>query len=226
MAPVDGRWRAVVAGLPIGERAPSAFGRRSNVEDFIQITTLRGAALDFTSCRFPPDEAPASLHLLMLLGDATGRLSPSGGGGYREHDGQRHWLTLAEVDASALRRIVQRIERSPNYPGWKLDAPEGLSVHDALDVHWGRAQRRWQREQCAGQVDYAGRQEPRLGEAVGAARWGNAARTPGARSRQYCSRWARTRPTSWPSWGTRTRPSRLACTPKFEPPWVRRRLFL
>lgn len=111
-------------------------------EDYARITPVPGAVLDIGICRFDPDAAPASSHLLMLCGEATGRLSPSGAGGYSERGEPATWPTLAELDASVLEAVVRRTERQ--YVGWKLDAPIGLGVHDALNVHWGRAQRRWQ----------------------------------------------------------------------------------
>ena len=116
-------------------------------DGLVRLSRVPGAVMDIGMCRFLPDAAPASLHLAMLCGEATGRLSPSGAGGYREHGEPRLWPKLADVDRSAIQALVRRIEKA--HAGFKLDAPDGLSVQDALDVHFARAQRRWKRERGA-----------------------------------------------------------------------------
>jgi hypothetical protein len=108
------------------------------------LSAVPGAVVDMNVHRFLPDQAGPSLHLSMLLGEATGRLRMSGAGGFVVNDGE-HSRTLADIDEGVLEAIVRRMTAA--YPGvFTLDAPVTGTVHDRLDEHFGRAQRRWRAE--------------------------------------------------------------------------------
>jgi len=113
---------------------------------WVNVCDEPGAQLDIGRCRFPEDQAVASLALLLALGQATGALS-TGLSGYVRSDADPQSLrTLRDVDPVELEAIVRRIQRM--HPTWALDAPDGLNVRDAIAVHFGRGQRRWQRERA------------------------------------------------------------------------------
>jgi hypothetical protein len=107
------------------------------------LSAVPGAIVDMNSHRFRPDQAAASLHLSMLLGEAVGRLRMSGAGGFVVCDGE-HSRTLAEVDAATVEALVRRIERA--HTGFTLDAATTDSVIGRIDEHFARAQRRWRAE--------------------------------------------------------------------------------
>jgi hypothetical protein len=108
------------------------------------LSVVPGAMVDMNVHRFLPDQAGPSLHLSMLLGESVGRLRRSGAGGFVVCDGE-HSRTLADVDESVLDAIVRRMTAA--YPGvFTLDAPTEGSIHDRIDEHYARAQRRWQAE--------------------------------------------------------------------------------
>jgi hypothetical protein len=115
---------------------------------YVNICEEPGAALNIGLCRWTPDQAGANSHLLMMLGELTGRLEPSGVGGYCQTgvvaDG---WMRLVDVDAAALSAIVRRMERA--YPSWKPDADGTLPIHGQIQMHFNTAQERWLREQAA-----------------------------------------------------------------------------
>jgi hypothetical protein len=107
------------------------------------LSAVSGAVVDLNTHRFLPDQAPASLHMAMLLGEATGRLRQSGAGGYTVNEGAT-CVTLADIDEGVVEAIVRRIERA--HSGFTLDAPTTGTVCDRLDEHFARAQRRWRAE--------------------------------------------------------------------------------
>jgi hypothetical protein len=112
-------------------------------EQYIDICDVPGAQIDLNVCRWEPDLAPASMHLLTLLAVVTGR-GESVGYSYVEKGEPGGWLRLREIDAPALEKIVRRCERS--HPGWKLNGGEAVGVHDRLRVHFNTAQARRRRE--------------------------------------------------------------------------------
>jgi hypothetical protein len=108
------------------------------------LSTIEGAVIDIGACRFLPDQAPPSLHFAMLLGEATGRLRQSGAGGYTVNGGAV-CRRLADLPEDALEGIVRRMLAA--YPSvFALDAPTSDSIHDRIDEHFARAQRRWRAE--------------------------------------------------------------------------------
>ena len=110
----------------------------------MDICSLPGAAIDIGVCRFRPDEAGANLHFALLLSEVTGRLEPSGAGGYCEKGVEAGWLRLADIEAGALEAIVRRVQRM--YPSWRLHADDALPIHGRIQVHFNTAQERWRRE--------------------------------------------------------------------------------
>jgi hypothetical protein len=111
---------------------------------WINVCDVPGAALDIGQCRFPEDQAVASLALLLALGEQTGALT-AGLSGYVQSDAAPESLrTLRDVDPVDLEATVRRIQRM--HPTFALDAPDGIAIRDRIAVHFGRGQRKWQRE--------------------------------------------------------------------------------
>jgi hypothetical protein len=116
----------------------------ATVQTYVNICELPGAELDIGRCRWSEDERAANCHFAMMLGEVTGRLEVSGGGGYIVRGLESGWLKLADVDTAALEAIVRRMQRS--HPPWRLHADDTLPVHGRIQVHFNTAQARWLKE--------------------------------------------------------------------------------
>jgi hypothetical protein len=90
------------------------------------------------------DQAAANLHLLLQLGELTGRLEPSSIGGYSQRGEPAGWMRLRDVDEAAIERVLTRIRR--RYPEHRLHGGNATDVVGQLDVHFCTAQERRRRE--------------------------------------------------------------------------------
>jgi hypothetical protein len=133
---------------------------------WVRLSEQPGAKLDLGVCRWPEGQGEPSYMLLVLLREATGSVRQSGAGGMRENEqpapgqfrvtegdtttietvevAQGVWPTLAQLDPAVVLGLVRRVRRM--HHGWDLDCPPNLSIVESIDVHFGRGQRRWQRE--------------------------------------------------------------------------------
>jgi hypothetical protein len=109
-----------------------------------RITQMPGAAILIEQCRWDEDQRGANLHFFLLLGELTGRLEPDGIAGFTQRGDESNWLRLADVDVSALKEVVRRMERL--YTSWHLDGGRAMSIHDKINCHFATAQVRRQRE--------------------------------------------------------------------------------
>ena len=115
----------------------------------VKITDTPGAAIDLNATRFPERLATGSHELWLKLGAATGRLTPGGVSGFVESGTpESGWRTPRDLSAEHLRAIIEQVvfAQGRSAKRFTLDAPADLPIHDQLDVHYARAQRRRLRE--------------------------------------------------------------------------------
>jgi len=109
----------------------------------VHFSEIRGAAIPLEECRWSKEQQAANANLLLMLGELTGRLEPSGWGGYRERGDEAGWMRLADVDESAIEAVLARIRR--NFPEWRFDAGAAETLLGKLDCHVATAVERRRR---------------------------------------------------------------------------------
>ena len=83
-------------------KASSASSERPAAASYVDKCPLPGAAIDIGVCPFRPMKRGANLHFALLLSEVTGRLEPSGAGGYCR-EGRRGGVAAARSTSRRAR---------------------------------------------------------------------------------------------------------------------------
>jgi len=111
---------------------------------YVRISQVPGANLSIHSCRFIPDQAYGSMHLLQLLGSITGSCEAAGASGYTTRGKPEDWSTLADAGSAAIESVLRRTEAA--HPGFRLEGGSAVTALDRVDQHFALAQARKRRE--------------------------------------------------------------------------------